>query len=53
MQVGLSLDVVAIEIFRYKAELSCTRCSSSNVEKKNVYMGEYICRHCHYFWRTE
>jgi len=45
--------LLAIEIFRYKAELACPRCSSSNVDKKYRYMGEYLCRHCYYFWRTD
>ncbi len=46
-------SLVAIEIFKYKAEIACPRCSSSNIDKKYVYMGEYVCRHCHFFWRTE
>ena len=44
--------LVAIEIFKYKAELACPRCSSSNVDKKYTHMGEYMCRHCNYFWRA-
>ncbi len=42
----------SLNIFRYKAELACPRCSSTNIDMKFKYMGEYFCRHCHYFWRT-
>ncbi len=45
--------MVAIEVFKYKAELACPRCASSNIDLRYRYMGEYVCRHCHYFWRTE
>lgn len=43
----------AVEIFRYKAELKCPRCGSGNIDQKYVYMGEFTCRHCRYFWRKE
>ena len=43
----------AVEIFKYKAEMKCPKCSSANIDKKYMHMGEYSCRHCHYFWRTE
>ncbi len=49
----ISAELVAIEIFKYKAELVCPRCSSANIDKKFKHMGEYFCRHCHYYWRTE
>jgi len=42
----------AIEVFRYRAELQCPRCASSNIDKKYAHMGEYTCRHCRCFWRN-
>jgi hypothetical protein len=42
----------AVEIFRYRAELACPRCSSTNVDRKFQYMGEFSCRHCDFFWRN-
>ncbi len=44
--------MIAVEIFRYRAELSCPECESCNIDRKFDYMGEYACRHCNYFWRT-
>jgi transposase-like protein len=43
--------LIAVEIFRYRAELACPRCSSGNVDQRYRYMGEYLCRHCHYYWK--
>jgi len=45
--------LVAIEIFRFRAQLSCPRCASSNIDKRFMHMGELSCKHCHYFWRVE
>jgi RNA polymerase subunit RPABC4/transcription elongation factor Spt4 len=45
--------MVGISIFRFRAELACPRCSSSNLDKKYMHMGELACRHCQYFWRVE
>jgi hypothetical protein len=45
--------VIGVSIFRFKAELACPRCSSSNIDKKYKHMGEFACRHCHYFWKLE
>ncbi len=51
-QGGPSCQLFSLSIFKYKAEIKCPRCSSSNIDLKFQYMGEYVCRHCEYFWRT-
>jgi transposase-like protein len=45
--------MIAVEVFRYKAELKCPECTSANIDRAYGYMGEYWCRHCNHFWRSE
>lgn len=45
--------MIAIEIFRYKAEPVCPQCGSGNLDLKFSYMGDYSCKHCDYFWRKK
>ncbi len=43
--------MIEVEVFRIRAELTCPRCSSGNIDTKMSYMGEYACRHCGHFWK--
>ena len=44
--------MIRVEIFRLRAETSCPRCRSGNIDDKFSYMGDHACRHCGYYWKT-